>query len=239
MSSELSVLLIAAASIGLFHTLFGPDHYLPFIVMSKSGKWSLRKTALITFFCGVGHVLSSVLLGIIGIVLGIAIIQLEAFESFRGNIAAWALIAFGLIYFVWGARQAFRNKPHQHFHLHKNGVSHTHTHTHNNEHIHVHIENENENETVIPWVLFAIFVFGPCEPLIPLLMYPAAKVNFWSLIFVTITFGVVTITTMMSIVLISAVGISFVPVSKLERYTHALAGATIFLSGMSIQFLGL
>jgi len=57
MSYELSVLLIAAASIGFFHTLFGPDHYLPFIVMSKSGNWSLRKTTLITFICGIGHVL--------------------------------------------------------------------------------------------------------------------------------------------------------------------------------------
>jgi len=237
MSNELPVLLIAAASIGLFHTLFGPDHYLPFIVMSKSGKWSLRKTALITFLCGIGHVLSSVLLGIIGVVFGIAITKLEALESFRGNIAAWALIAFGLIYFVWGVRQALRNKPHQHFHSHKNEITHRHTHTHKNEHIHVNIEKENGNIT--PWILFTIFVFGPCEPLIPLLMYPAAKVNLLSLILVTTTFGVVTIMTMMSIVLLSAFGISFVPVSKLERYTHALAGATIFLSGISIQFLGL
>jgi ABC-type nickel/cobalt efflux system permease component RcnA len=237
MSDELSVLLIAAASIGFFHTLFGPDHYLPFIVMSKSGNWSLRKTALITFLCSIGHVLGSVLLGIIGVAFGIAITEVEALESFRGNIAAWALIAFGLVYFVWGVRQAIRNKPHQHFHSHKNGVNHGHKHTHNGEHVHAHVEEGTKNVT--PWILFVIFVFGPCEPLIPLLMYPAAKENLLSLIFVTATFGVVTILTMMSIVLISAFGISFVPVSRLERYTHALAGATIFLCGMAIQFLGL
>ena len=237
MSNELSVLLIAAASIGFFHTLFGPDHYLPFIVMAKSGSWSLRKTALITFLCSIGHVLSSVLLGIIGIAFGIAVTKVEALESFRGNIAAWALIAFGLVYFVWGVRQALRNKPHQHFHSHKNGVNHGHNHTHNGEHVHAHIEKESKNIT--PWILFVIFIFGPCEPLIPLLMYPAAKENLLSLIFVTTTFGVVTILTMMSIVLISAFGISFIPVSRLERYTHALAGATIFLCGMAIQFMGL
>ncbi|MBA7527936.1 hypothetical protein ES705_20117 [subsurface metagenome] len=237
MSYELSVLLIAAASIGLFHTLFGPDHYLPFIVMSKSGKWSLRKTALVTFLCGVGHVMSSVLLGFIGVALGIAVIKLEAVESFRGDIAAWGLIAFGLVYFVWGVRRAVRNKPHQHFHAHKNELTHEHTHTHHDEHVHAHVERKRKNIT--PWVLFIIFVFGPCEPLIPLLMYPAAKGSLWNLIFVTTTFAVVTITTMMSIVLISSFGISFVPVSKLERYTHALAGATILLCGVSIQFLGL
>jgi ABC-type nickel/cobalt efflux system permease component RcnA len=237
MSYELSVLLIAAASIGFSHTLLGPDHYLPFIVMSKSGNWSLRKTTLITFLCGIGHVLSSVLLGIIGVAFAITVTKLEALESFRGNIAAWALIAFGLVYFVWGVRQALRNKPHQHFHSHKNGANHGHDHTHNGEHVHPHIEKENKNVT--PWILFVIFIFGPCEPLIPLLMYPAAKENLLSLIFVTATFGVVTILTMMSIVLISTFGISFVPVSRLERYTHALAGATIFLCGMAIQFLGL
>ena len=70
-------------------------------------------------------------------------------------------------------------------------------------------------------------------------MYPAAKGSLWSLIFVTTIFGAVTIMTMMSIVVMSAFGISFIPVSRLERYTHALAGATIFLCGMSIQFLGL
>ncbi|NQV29420.1 MAG: sulfite exporter TauE/SafE family protein [Candidatus Marinimicrobia bacterium] len=235
MSSELSILLIAAASIGFFHTLFGPDHYLPFIVMSKSGQWSMRKTTLITFICGLGHVLSSVVFGIIGVVFGVAITKLEALEAFRGNLAAWALIAFGLVYFAWGLRQAYRNRPHLHIHSHQNGIKHEHLHEHQNEHVHAHPEKAN----ITPWILFTIFIFGPCEPLIPLLMYPAAKVNLWSLVFVTTTFGVVTIATMLSIVLISAFGISFLPISKLSRYTHAMAGLTLFLSGIAIQFLGL
>jgi|TARA_B100000315_G_scaffold109969_1_gene100881 sulfite exporter TauE/SafE len=237
MTYELSTLLVAAGSIAFIHTVSGPDHYLPFIVLSKSGNWSLGKTALITVLCSLGHILSSVTVGTIGVVFGIALTELEAFESFQGNIAAWALIAFGLVYFVWGVRQAVRNKTHQHSHFHKDEMRHVHTHTHNQGHIHPHVEAENKNVT--PWVLFAIFVFGPCEPLIPLLMYPAAQGSFWSLALVTITFGVVTTVTMLSIVLISSFGISFIPVSRLERYTHALGGATIFLCGMSIQFLGL
>jgi len=237
MSKELWVLILAAASIGFFHTLFGPDHYLPFIVMSKSGQWSLRKTSLITFLCGLGHVLSSVLLGFVGVAFGIAVTKLEILESFRGNLAAWLLIAFGLVYFIWGARRAWRNKPHQHLHSHKNGDDHEHSHSHHTGHVHAHVEKDKKSMT--PWVLFTIFIFGPCEPLIPLLMYPAAKGGFWNILIVTGVFAAVTIGTMMSVVLISAFGINFVPVSKLERYTHALAGATIFLCGMSIQFLGL
>jgi drug/metabolite transporter superfamily protein YnfA len=52
-------------------------------------------------------------------------------------------------------------------------------------------------------------------------------------------FGGVTIVTMLSVVLVSTFGINLVPSSKLERYSHAIAGATICLCGVSIQFLGL
>ena len=237
MSSELPVLLLTATSIGFFHTLLGPDHYLPFIVMSKSGNWSLGKTTMITFLSGMGHVLSSVLLGIVGIVFGIAITRLEGFESFRGNLAGWALIAFGLIYFIWGIRRAIRNKPHQHIHPHLDRLDHNHKHDHHDQHVHASIEKDKPSLT--PWIIFTIFVLGPCEPFIPLLMYPAARGSVWDVVLVTAAFTGVTILTMMAVVLISAFGVSFLPVNKLERYSHAIAGGTIFLCGASIQFLGL
>jgi sulfite exporter TauE/SafE len=237
MTSDLTVLTLTAASIGFFHTLFGPDHYLPFIVMAKSGEWSLRKTSLITMLCGMGHVLNSVVLGIVGVALGVAVTKLQAFETFRGNLAAWALIAFGLVYFIWGVRNAIRNKPHTHFHIHEAGHEHAHVHVHQDDHLHVHAEESKKNFT--PWVLFVIFILGPCEPLIPLLMYPAAKSSFFDLAMVTLVFGVVTITTMLAIVLVSTFGINLLPMEKMERYSHALAGAAILLSGLAIQFLGL
>ena len=231
------VLLVTAASLGFFHTLLGPDHYLPFVVMSQSGHWSLRKTAGITLLCGLGHVLGSVLLGILGVAFGVAVTRLTALESFRGNLAAWALIAFGLVYLAWGLRQAARNKPHRHLHAHAHGITHVHPHTHHDDHVHAHVEPEGRSLT--PWVLFTVFVLGPCEPLIPLLMYPAAKGSPGNLILVTATFGAVTILTMTGIVLLAVKGIRFAPASGLERYAHAVAGATILLCGVSIQFLGL
>ena len=235
MSDEIMVLITAAASIGFFHTLLGPDHYLPFIMMTKAGKWSLKKTVLVTILCGGGHVLSSLLLGFVGVALSIAVSDIISIESVRGNMAAWALIAFGIVYFVWGVRKAIRNKPHTHFHAHSEGHKHAHNHVHTQEHTHVH----KDGKSMTPWVLFVIFVLGPCEPLIPLLMYPAAKESTMGLILVTGVFSVVTIATMLGVVLISTMGLNFIPIKKMERYTHALAGATIFFSGMAIQFLGL
>ncbi len=237
MSQDLLILTITAASIGFFHTLFGPDHYIPFIMMARAGKWSLIKTTWITFLCGLGHILSSVLLGIIGIALGIAVTRLEALESFRGGLAAWALIAFGLVYLIWGLRRALRNRPHAHWHIHERETSHTHRHAHTEEHMHVHEEENAPNVT--PWILFTIFIFGPCEPLIPILMFPAAKNSIFGLVLVTGVFGAVTIMTMLGIVIISSLGIILLPIGRLERYSHALAGAMILLCGLAIKFLGL
>jgi len=236
MNKELAILSITAASIGFFHTIFGPDHYLPFIVMSKARKWPLAKTAWITFLCGIGHVMSSVVLGFIGIAFGIAMMKLEIFEALRGNLAAWALIGFGFAYFAWGIHRALRNRPHRHSHLHESEARHHHEHVHTAKHAHVHAEGK---ANITPWILFTIFVLGPCEPLIPILMYPAAKNSVSGVIWVAAVFGSVTIFTMLGIVTLLSLGIKFVPLGRLERYSHALAGATICLSGIAIRFLGL
>lgn len=236
LSNELAILTLTAASLGFFHTLFGPDHYLPFIVMSRARKWSLLKTGWITFLCGLGHIGSSVLLGIIGIVLGIAVTRLEFVESFRGSIAAWLLIAFGFVYMIWGIRKAFRNRQHTHIHVHGDGQAHQHVHSHHEDHVHIHESERKQNLT--PWILFTIFIFGPCEPLIPLLMYPAAQESTSGILWVTTVFGGITILTMVSIVLVTTFGISLVRLRKVERYTHVIAGATIMLCGVAIEFLG-
>jgi len=235
MTNELRVLYLTAASIGFFHTLFGPDHYLPFIVMAKARKWSMAKTSVITLLCGVGHIASSVILGIIGVVLGIAVMKLEVFEAMRGNLAGWALMAFGFAYFIWGIHAALKNRPHKHLHIHGNSSDHAHSHVHTKEHAHVHDEKGN----ITPWILFTVFVLGPCEPLIPILMYPAAKNSLSGLIGVTLTFGLTTMATMLTIVIIGFLGINIIPLGRLERYAHALAGGAILLCGVAINFLGL
>ena len=237
MNPELSALVITAASIGFLHTLLGPDHYLPFIMMSWARKWSRTKTIVITFLCGLGHIASSIILGMIGVSLGIAVKKLELIESSRGNIAAWLLIAFGLAYLVWGLRQAYKNKPHVHTHVHIGNGEHQHPHDHHSGHSHVH--NGAGHSSITPWALFAIFVFGPCEPLIPILMYPAAKNGFFGVLMVVLVFGTATIATMLVAVILASTGVNFLPLAKVQRFAHVIAGATIFLCGMAIQFLGL
>jgi len=236
MDNSIMLLSVTAVSIGFIHTLLGPDHYLPFIVLSEAKKWSLRKTMIITFLCGLGHVMSSVILGLIGIAVGISVHKLTAIESFRGNIAAWLFIAFGLVYMIISIRSLYRKKKHTHSHFHIDEGNHTHEHNHQLEHTHLH---EARTATATPWILFLIFVFGPCEPLIPIIMYPAAENNIPGAVMVSLLFSVVTIATMMSIVLAFKMGFNKINLKPLEKYSNVIAGAVIFLSGIAIQFLGL
>ncbi len=236
MPHELAILTGTAATVGLIHTLIGPDHYLPFIVLAKARKWSVLRTGWITLLCGLGHIASSVVLGLVGIALGLSVAKLALTESHRGEIAAWLLTAFGLVYLIWGLRRAIRKQAHTHLHAHALELEHSHEHGHAKEHAHPHTFSGKVNLT--PWVLFTIFVLGPCEPLIPILMYPASAESLWGVVTVAAVFGVVTIATMMSVVLICTFVIDLLPIGRLERYSHALAGAAIFLCGVAIH-LGL
>ena len=196
-----------------------------------------------TLLCGVGHVLSSIVLGLIGISFGVALFKLEAIEAFRGDIAAWFLVAFGFTYFVWGLWRALKKRPHEHVHTHADGVAHSHSHGHTGSHGHVHAAEGKGGVT--PWVLFLIFIFGPCEPLIPLVMFPAAKGNMFHIVTVAAVFGVVTVGTMLCVVMVSYYGLSRLPslasgrLSRVGRFSHAAAGLVLLMCGSAIAFLGL
>ncbi|MBN1952229.1 MAG: hypothetical protein JW801_13595 [Bacteroidales bacterium] len=238
MTNEVFVLVGSAALIGFTHTLFGPDHYIPFVFMARARKWAMRKTLWITLLCGLGHVLSSIAIGFGGLALGKGVSEVVNLEGMRGDWAAWGFAGFGFLYMLWGLYRAYKNKPHEHIHLHSSTV-HEHEHVHENEHNHLHKQEEVTNIT--PWVLFVIFVLGPCEVLIPTFIYPAVKEH-GSLsiaIFVSVVFAIVTLATMLVLVYFLVKGVNFIRLSKFERYTHAMAGAILLLSGLGILFMGL
>jgi sulfite exporter TauE/SafE len=230
MQVDLTLLLLNAAAIAVIHTLVGPDHYLPFIVLSKARGWSRAKTAWITLACGLAHVGSSIVIGLIGYALGASLKHLNLMEEIRGEIAAWLLIGFGLIYAAWGLRRARRTGPDGHIHAH-GGFIHAAD--------HVHDPKTGETINLTPWILFIVFAFGPCEPLIPLFIYPAATSGWVSAFAVAAVFTAATLAVMLSVVLASSFGLERIPLRTWGRYSHALAGASIAITGGAIQVFGL
>lgn len=230
MSPDLAVLVANAALVAVIHTAIGPDHYVPFIVMAKARRWSLLRTAVMTFVCGIGHVGSSIVLGMVGFAFGAELKRLQWIESFRAEVAAWALIIVGLVYAAWGLWRVRAAAPDGHTHAHLLKL-------HSYDHIHDPKTGAEINLT--PWILFVIFALGPCEPLIPLFIYPAATCGWSGAWLVAGAFSAVTIAAMLVLVLAGKFGLEQVPMRGLVRYNHALAGATIAMTGVVIRVFGL
>ena len=226
-------MLAAAAGLAVTHTLLGPDHTLPFVMLARARRWGMARTLAITAACGIGHVASSLLLGVVGLAVGLGVSHISGAEELRGGVAAWALVAFGIAYGAWGVRRAVRHRAGLEPHAHR---GHVHLHAHG-DHAHEHAAVERSRTTF--WALFIVFVLGPCEPLIPLFMLPASRGR-WELALLTGgVFSLVTVATMAAAVAVMLAGIERLPLAPLERWSHALAGGVIAVSGLAVIFLGL
>lgn len=232
MHSELQILISAAIAIALLHTLAGPDHYLPFIALSKTRKWSLGKTIFWTTACGIGHTLSSVLLGLGGAALGWNLSKINGLENIRGGVAGWLLLLFGLVYGIFGLWRAMQNKPHKHFDISDSD------HIYVYEHKHGQAVLPAERHKVTPWVMFIIFLLGPCEPMIPLLYLPAAQHSWYGMMLLVIIYTLCTLVVMIGMVVLGYFGLTLIKADKLEKYIHAFGGLTLFICGAGMLLLG-
>ncbi len=231
MENGFLLLLSSAIGISMIHTLTGPDHYIPFIALSKSGKWSLQKTIFWTVLCGFAHVLSSILIGLIGIGIGYTLIQFDVIESTRGNWAAWMLLVFGIGYTIWGFINLKQNKLHKHFEVNENADI----------LVYEHRDGEpvmpNEKFKVTPWVMLFIFALGPSEPLIPLLFYPTVEQSFYQVFILIAVYLVVTLLSMLLMVLVGYFSIQRFQFGWLEKYMSLLSGVVILICGIGMVFL--
>lgn len=235
MSPEIPALAAAAFGLGALHTALGPDHYLPFLALGRARGWSGSRTVGVALGCGAAHVASSVALGVGGFVGGRALADLTNVDRFRGSLAGWLLVGLGLTYAVWGTRRALRGRRHTHLHAHADGTLHRHEHDHLGTHAHPH---ESSTSSAAAWGLFVVFVLGPCEPLLPLFLVPAATGGTLAgLVWVVAAFALATLGTT---ALLVALGWRLVGSASsrapaaLHRWSHAAAGATLALCGLLI-----
>jgi len=208
------IVISAAAGLGLVHTLLAPNHYLPFIMISKARKWTLPKTLFITFLCSTGHIFGSLIIALLAVVFGVAVAKIEIFDGYRANVAAWGLITFGLIYFIYGVNAAIHNH-------------------HCCEHIHT---KKDDIKSLTPFILFMLFLFAPCEAWVPIMMFPAlTNVPIYTVL-IALAFGFTTMATMVVAVYFGYRGIEFLPFKHWEKYSHMIAGGVIFLCGIFVEF---
>ncbi|MGE5414721.1 MAG: hypothetical protein ACM3NW_11130 [Syntrophomonadaceae bacterium] len=209
-----SALALTAAVVGSSHTL-APDHWVPFAALARAQRWSARRTFFVTVLCGFGHVTVSALLGLLGLLFGLRLV--EAFGRRMEAVAGILLVAFGLVYAVWGLRRALGKRVHGHPHAHYD---------------HVH---EPSRATV--GGLFVLFSADPCVAVVPIL-FAAAPLGAHAATAVVLVYEVATIATMVLLVLPARAGAGALRFGGLERWADTAAGAVIAAVGVGVTILG-
>ena len=211
MSHGYNALLLSTAVIAFLHAVMGPDHYVPFIALASTRRWSRKFLSLVTIVGALLHAGSSVVLGTLGILGGIALTRLEVFEALRGDAGRLLLVAFGLAYMAWGMMRR--------------------------RHRHVHVKPETlVRRTTVFWSLYAVFVLGPCEPLVPL-MFAASSWEWQGVAGVALLFTAVTLATMLVMVHAGSGVARRYSFMMSERLAHVMAGGIITATGVALWWI--
>jgi nickel/cobalt transporter (NicO) family protein len=213
MRDEAMAILMGASAVVAFTHTFAPDHWVPFTMIGRARGWTPWKVAWVTFAAGLGHVGSSVVLGIVAIGLGWVLDKATGIEAWRGPVALWTLIGFGFAYALWGLKD----------------IRHGHAH-------HRLPESATARKSIAVWALIIIFVLGPCEPLIPL-VFKAYEHGAVGVAAVAGVFGLITVSQMVILSTLAFLGLSFAWTERLDRFTHTIAGATIAATGLMVLIL--
>ncbi len=220
--NQAGLALVATTIItAVVHTLI-PDHWLPFVLVSRAERWSPRRTISVTAASALLHVVVSIALGILIVVLGRGAGQAvmgfaEEIESMTG----WLLVIFGLAYMGWFLLRGG--------HVHSFGM-----HPH-------HAPDDpdppaTERRALTGYALAFIVGFNPCILVVPI-VYGAARLGRLTLLAVALAFAVTTVITMVGATLIGHHGTSRLTSPFLTRYGEALSGGLIALTGLALMLI--
>lgn len=130
------LLLAAVVAVGILHTMV-PDHWVPITVLARQHGWSRAETARAAAQAGLGHVVSTLIIGGIIWVLGVATAQ--RFGGIADTLSSVALIGFGGWFVIAGLRELHHARgDHHHGHDHGHHHHHDHDHDHGHDHGHTH-----------------------------------------------------------------------------------------------------
>jgi len=143
---ELIPVLITGLTVAVLHASL-PTHWLPFVLASRSQKWSYKKTFSILLIAGSGHVFTTTLIGAAVIWFGI---------TFHGWLEQWLVSVAALSVALAG----FYNIV-QHF----RGYHHSHC-DHSHPHHHDYKKAAKDGWAILS--LLSLLTFSPCESFLPI-----------------------------------------------------------------------
>ena len=204
------LLLLAVAIIGVLHTIV-PDHWAPIAVVARQQRWTRRQTAWTAAGAGLGHTVSTLAIGAIAWLVGVAAAQ--RYGHYVNIASGVALIGFGL----WIAIGALREARETEAELESEVVAEA---------------KKIATRTSIMLVLGS----SPSVEALPT-FFAAAKFGVWAELALAIVFAATTIGTYVVTCVLSAAGLERLRLTPLERYGEVISGGFVAIVGAVFLFL--
>jgi hypothetical protein len=240
------LLILTVGAIGVLHTLV-PDHWAPIAVLARGQGWSPGRTARAAALAGVGHVGSTLALGLLCWAVGsLAAVHYGALVN---RVAALALIGFG----GWIAWSGWRevhgqdehghaHRGHAHRHAHPDGTEHVHWHEHHDADWHIEgggaaVLHAHGHAATGRTALLLILGSSPMFEGLPA-FFAASTLGAGVLVAMALVFGAATIATYVTVSVAALRGIERLSLGPLERYGEVLSGSFVALVGVATLVFG-
>jgi len=208
------ILLALAFSNALLHALI-PSHWLSFAVVGRANRWPVRTTLAVTALAGTGHVLFTVVLGLIVAYAGKEIAR--AIPPVAEHAAASAaLILLGIVFLVRGLRRSGCQHPGHHYG-----------------------EPGDFRPAAAPGAVSALVLGMTLSPCLDLLsVYIAAAAFPWPVVgAVSIVMAVTTLMFMVALVWLTLLGLKRIKFDWLERNEGFVVAGILVVLGVYMLFL--
>lgn len=221
-SAGIVIVVAGSAMVGAVHALL-PDHWIPFVLLSRARRWDLRRSLAAAAAGGLAHLVSTAALGLLVALLGTeALKRAGPAAEFAG---AGILAVFGLLLSLRGLRSARRGRGHVHGHASNAGA-------------HGPTPDPGRPASSDRGHLLQGALLGarPCAEAIPIFL-AAAAYGLTSSILAILAWVIATLGVMVGIVWLSLLGLSTVKLDFLEKYGEVAAGLLILLMGLAAAVL--
>jgi ABC-type nickel/cobalt efflux system permease component RcnA len=190
-----------------------PDHWVPITLIARQRGWSRAETARAALGAGSGHVASTLALGLVVWIAGVAFAA--KFGHFVSLASSLALIGFGA-WIALGSWRELRFGTHAHVHAHGHAG-----------HEHPHPKSQRT-------ALLLILGSSPMVEGIPA-FFAAAKYGAGLIAAMAVCFAASTIATYVALCVYSTAGLQRVKLGSFEQYGEVLSGA--FIAAVGVVFL--
>lgn len=243
----LGTILLTGFSVAFVHAAL-PTHWLPFVLAGRGQGWSHSKTMAVAALAGGGHVLFTVVLGVLVAWLGIAV------DRWTGSIFPWiasgVLILFGLYY--W-----FR-EGHGHGHFGGDVPGHDHDHR-EHEHPHPHAPHGSagpghalmhgipqpapatmagapRSDAAIILGLISVLTFSPCEGFLPVFV-AGARYGWMGFTILCLILAFATLAGMLLLTWLTLRGLQQFKLEALARHEGRILGGILIALGLAVIVL--